>query len=188
MCHSKYMEIRKQCSGLKCFHFSWHPGIKVRLSSGDDVHWLWSLLWSSQLKRLYFLLFNYFVLKNMCMKSNLWDYSRTREKVLKPLKSRKKRSLGVQVWRVDFDFIWFVILLNWSSFLPSNFCKVPIVWREQDLGMDPSLFMLVPVTFSMLLWNPSNFHFVALVVTSIKKAPRSSQSPSSCSSLSHRRI
>lgn len=147
MCVSVHIHVSQQVHGdrktmlwTQSFHFRWFPGIKVRLSSDDDVHWLWSLLWSNQLKTYYFLLFNYFVLKNIYMKSTLWDSSRTRKKVLKPLESRKKnrRNLGVQVWHVDFDFISFAVSLNWSSFLPSNFCKVPIMtWARPWHGSFP---------------------------------------------------
>lgn len=98
MCVSVHIHVSQQVHGdrktmiwTQSFHFHWYPGIKVRLSSGDDVHWLWSLLWSNQLKTLYFRLFNYFVLKNIYMKSNLRDSSRTRKKELKPLESRKKQ-------------------------------------------------------------------------------------------------
>lgn len=149
MCVSVHIHVSQQVHGdrktmiwTQPFHFHWYPGIKVRLSSGDDIHWLWSLLWSNQLKTLYFLLFNYFVLKNIyiyiwrVIYGTLQELGRKSWNLLKAEKIR--RNLGVQVWHVDFDFISFAVLLNWSSFLPSNFCKVPIMtWARPWHGSFP---------------------------------------------------
>lgn len=140
MCHSKYMETGKQCSGLNPFisvgFLGSKSGCPLMMMFIDFEVYYGVISWRHIIFCFLIILFWRIYIWRV-LYGTLQELGRKCWNLLKAEK-KNRRNLDVQVWHVDFDFISFAVSLNWSSFLPSNFCKVPIMtWARPWHGSFP---------------------------------------------------